>query len=174
MNVLNIHERYLDADSGRVGALIDSLSSRADRLWPGHLWPRMRFDRQLGVGARGGHGPIGYVIDEYVESRSIRFRFTRPRGFDGGHGLELVTGPDRTPVLRHTLKMTTRGLASLAWPLFYRPLHDALVEDALAAAEHSLGLEPTVRPWSLWVRSLRWLVTWGRAPAQSLPPWSPE
>ena len=50
MKVLNIHERELEANHERVGALIDSLSSEDDRLWPNHSWPRMKFDRPLTLG----------------------------------------------------------------------------------------------------------------------------
>ena len=44
MKVINIHERELGANYEQVGALIDSLASEDDRLWPGHSWPRMKFD----------------------------------------------------------------------------------------------------------------------------------
>ena len=62
MEVLNIHEREIDATYEQVGALIDSLSSEEDCLWPNHSWPRMKFDRPLGIGADGGHirGQISY------------------------------------------------------------------------------------------------------------------
>lgn len=58
MKVLNVHERELRATSEQVGALIGSLASRNDLLWPRHIWPKMEFDRPLSVGATGGHGPI--------------------------------------------------------------------------------------------------------------------
>jgi len=67
---------------------------------------------------------------------------------------------------RHTLKMTTNGLAVLSWPVVYRPIHDALIEESLATAEASLGREPRIRHWSFWVRFLRWVVSRGKAPAQ--------
>lgn len=89
MDVLNIHKRKLEADPTAVGALLDSLSSPEDRLWPRHAWPRMAFDRPLEVGARGGHGPIRYVVEAYTPGQSIRFRFIGPSGFDGFHGYEI-------------------------------------------------------------------------------------
>ena len=58
MKIQNIHERVLDAPAGKVGALIDSLAAADDLLWPTDRWPPMQFDRALGVGASGGHGPI--------------------------------------------------------------------------------------------------------------------
>jgi hypothetical protein len=54
----------------------------------------------------------------------------------------------------------------LSWPLIYRPLHDALLEDSLARAQHSLGLSPEIRGWSFWTRLLRRLVSGGKAPPQ--------
>lgn len=128
----------------------------------------MRFDRPLAVGAHGGHGPIRYTVEAYTPGCSILFRFTGPAGFDGHHGFELIPR-DTHGVLRHTVRMRLHGRARLSWPLLYRPLHDALLEDALAAAQHALGLQPDITPWSVRVRLLRWLVTGGKAPAQGLP-----
>lgn len=167
MKVVNIHERMLDAKANRVGSLIDSLSSRDDRLWPKHIWPSMQFDRSLGTGARGGHGPIRYFVEAYVPGRTIRFRFTGPRGLDGFHAFEVVSGTGRSVLLRHTLMMDTRGRAIVSWPLIFRPLHDALIEDALSKAEASLDLVPHVRAWSLWVRILRWAISRGQARPQA-------
>lgn len=162
MHVLNIHERTIAAPIDRVGGLIDTPASPGDRLWPHELWPAMRFDRPLAVGARGGHGPIRYDVAAYEPGRSVRFRFTGPKGFNGFH--ELVAeprGPGST-CLRHTLQMRTTGLARLSWPLLYRPLHDALVEDALDKGERSLGCQPAGARWSARVRLLRWIVSRSR------------
>ena len=169
MQVLNIHERELNASIARVGELIDSLATQADRLWPVHSWPRMQFDRPLGVGASGGHGPIRYKVEAYEPCRFIKFRFTGPRGFDGYHAFDLSTMPGDRVKLRHTVKMNTRGLALISWPLVFEPMHNALIEDALATAEASLGLLPTMQDWSPWVRFLRWLVTGGKAGPQVIP-----
>ncbi len=166
MNEINIHERELNAPVRDVGELIDSLSSRADRLWPTRFWPRMQLDRPLGVGARGGHGPIRYEVEAYNPGRSVRFRFTGPAGFDGFHELEIAGETGESVILRHSLRMRTRGLAILTWPLLFRPLHDALIEDAFATAEAALKLEPRIKPWSIWVRMVRAVTSGGRAPAQ--------
>ena len=69
MQVHNVHEREFDLSLASVGSLIDSLASSNDRLWPNDKWPPMRFDRALAVGARGGHGPIRYSIEEYQPRR---------------------------------------------------------------------------------------------------------
>ena len=169
MQVLNIHERELDAPIARAGELIDSLAARNDRLWPGHSWPRMQLDRPLGAGASGGHGPIRYAVEAYKPGRFIKFRFTGPGGFDGYHAFDLSALSDLHVKLRHTVKMNTHGLALISWPLVFGPLHDALLEDALATAQASLGLPPTMQAWTPWVRFLRWLATGGKAGPQVMP-----
>jgi hypothetical protein len=169
MKVRNVHERELDASPEEVGALVDSLASPRDALWPRDSWPPMRFDRPLSVGATVGHGPVGYSVAAYVRGKSIRFRFHRPRGFEGTHGYEVVAGSSGRTVLRHTLEMTTTGSAQLSWPLAFRPLHDGLLEDSMARAEAAVGIPPTVRRWSPWIRFLRWAMTGGRARGQITP-----
>lgn len=129
----------------------------------------MAFDRPLGVGARGGHGPIRYFVEEHTPGRYIKFRFTGPRGFDGFHSYECIQESD-TVQLRHTLEMTPRGLAILTWPLVFHPLHDALLEDSLTTAEASLGLPLHVQPWSFRVRVLRWLLSRGLTPTRVIRP----
>ena len=169
MTVLNVHERRLAASAAEVGALLDTLATPQDRLWPRGFWPAMRFDGPLAPGASGGHGPIRYAVEAMEPGRAVRFRFLVPRGFDGWHALEIVPDGERASILRHTLAMTPRGTARLVWPLAIRPLHDALLEDALARAEAAVGQTPTVVPWSSWVRLLRFVLSMGRARPQSSP-----
>ena len=169
MKVLNIHERELPVPADQVGVLIDSLSSRDDALWPKQSWPRMELDRPLSVGASGGHGPIRYIVEAYTPGQMIRFHLTGPAGFNGYHRYEIIKSSARSSVLRHTLEMITHGPAVVSWPVAFRPMHDALVEDSLAVAEASLGQPPQVRPWSGWVRLLRWMFSKGRARPQIAP-----
>ena len=169
MEVVNIHERKLETSPERVGALIDTLSSRKDALWPNNVWPKMAFDRPLEVGATGGHGPIRYFVEEYTPGKSIKFRFTGPRGFDGFHGFDVISDPEQPAMLRHTLMMKAGGSAIVSWPLIFRPLHDALIEDAFTKAQAELGITAEIHPWSLWVRVLRWIVSGGRARPQIAP-----
>lgn len=158
MQILNIHERSIARPAAAVGALIDTLSSDGDALWPRSLWPAMRFDRPLSVGADGGHGPIGYAVTEYRPGNYVRFRFSGPKGFNGHHWFDLVPEGEGACTLRHTIAMDARGLGLLLWGTAIRHLHDAVIEDAFSTAEVSLGLQPTVRPWSAWVRFLRRLM----------------
>ncbi|MBC9715137.1 SRPBCC family protein [Streptomyces sp. TRM66268-LWL] len=157
MGVHNVHERLLAAKESEVGALVDSLSAgAADRLWPHPAWPPMEFDRPLAVGAKGGHGPVRYTVTSYVPGTWIRFAFSGPRGFRGFHEFTVLPVDEERTVLRHTLAMNPRGPARLSWPLAFRRLHDACVEDGLDRAE--LACTGTVaRParWTAYVRLLR-------------------
>lgn len=158
MQILNVHERILPGTVAEVGALLDGLAGPDDRLWPVDLWPGlpMRFDRPLGVGADGGHGPVRYRVEEYVPGRLVVFRFAERTGLDGTHRLE-VDDSEGVVELRHVLAgRLKRTKALLTWLLVTRPLHDAVLEDLLDRAE--LAVTGTVlRParWSWRVRLLR-------------------
>ncbi|MDD5297740.1 MAG: hypothetical protein PHU46_12575 [Rhodocyclaceae bacterium] len=169
MKILNIHEREIPVPAATAGVLLNSLASESDGFWPGTTWPRMRLTGPLRVGATGGHGPVRYAVEAFGPGRLVKFRFMAPSGFEGGHFFEVLPAGGRGALLRHTLDMSVTGLAALSWLLVYRPLHDALLEDALALAQLSLGKVPQIRPWSLWVRALRWLLSGGTAPRQ----WAP-
>ena len=158
MRVVNVHERVLHAPADQIGSLIDSLASADDRLWPHDRWPAMRFDRPLGVGASGGHGPIGYVVESYAPGRGVRFRFTKPKSFVGTHRFEVEPMDAATTKLRHVIEMRTVGLARLTWAVAIRPLHNALLEDLLDRAEGYAGRQPPTREWSRWVQLLRWVM----------------
>jgi hypothetical protein len=67
--ICNVHQRSLAVPVAEAGFLIDGLAGPDDRLWPSDRWPAMRFDRPLGVGARGGHGPVRYAVGAYVPGR---------------------------------------------------------------------------------------------------------
>ena len=155
MQVRNVHERRFSLPPATVGALIDSLASHDDRLWPCGNWPPMRFDRPLAVGAVGGHGPVRYSVAEYRPSQSIVFRFSAPRGFNGTHRFEVEEQQGQT-VLRHVIEMRATGMALLSWPLAIRSLHNAAIEDCFDQAAISLKADlPHPARWSVYVRLLR-------------------
>lgn len=155
MRVLNEHSRQIEASPEAVGALIDALASKDDRLWPHERWPRMDLDGPLAEGAKGGHGPIRYSVEAYDPGREILFRFDAPTGFDGTHGFVVKPRGDGCE-LRHTVKMRISGAALFTWPLIFRALHDALLEDGLDKAESDLmGREWVHRNWHWTVRTLR-------------------
>lgn len=156
MKVLNVHERELPPGAA-LRSLIDGLSGTEDGLWPWETWPAMRFDRPLGPGAVGGHGPIRYTVEAYENGTRIRFRFTAPKGFKGFHEYRVVPTGDSV-VLQHVLQMSLTGMARISWPLLFRPLHDALIEDSLDKSERSVtGEVEEPKSWSVSVRVLRWV-----------------
>lgn len=159
MRVSNVHERRLDASAERVGALVDALGSAHDRVWPTGEWPALRFDRPLQLGARGGHGPVRYSVEGYEPGRCVTFRFTAPAGFDGTHRFIVERDSGDSTRLRHILEMKARGPALISWPVVFRPLHDALLEDLMDRAELALG-RAAGRPaeWSPYVKLLRALL----------------
>ena len=163
MHVVNVHHRTFKVPCTQLGLLIDSLASSNDLLWPREAWPAMAFDRPLGVGAEGGHGPVRYTVCEYVAGRSIVFAFDAPAGFDGTHRFDVLPTAEGCE-LRHTLEMRAGWPAKLTWPLAFRPMHDALIEDAMAKAQAVVGEVPNAVPWSRGVRLLRRLVASGRTP----------
>jgi hypothetical protein len=115
----------------------------------------MRFDRPLSVVAVGGHGPIRYRVEEHSPGSHIVFGFTGPPGLTGTHEWRIEPAGDGCR-LRHAIEGATAGKMLAAWPLLYRPLHDALIEDALDKAELSLtGAVARPRSWSWRVRFLR-------------------
>lgn len=169
MNVLNLHERELPVSAVRAGALIDTLASPTDSLWPRQCWPAMELAGGLRIGAMGGHGPVRYQVEAYCPGSSVTFRFLAPRGFDGYHRFEVEERTANTAILRHTIRMNASGAASLSWPMVFRPLHDALIEDCLANAEAALGLPSRSVPWSRWVKVLRWFLSGGKRRPQTKP-----
>jgi hypothetical protein len=155
MHVRNVHRRTTGSPE-ELDTLLGALASDTDELWPGDRWPRMRLDGLLALGAQGGHGPIRYRVESCQRSHSVRFRFERPRGCDGVHEFTVVVDGEALAQLVHVLEARMSGLALLSWPLVFRPLHDALIEDALDNAErHVTGQLQRPARWSTYVRGLR-------------------
>jgi hypothetical protein len=155
--IRNVHERTLAATPEEVGALIDSLSSPGDRLWPSARWPAMRLDAPLARGARGGHGPIRYWVESYEPGARVVFRFEHASRLVGTHRFELEPASGRGTVLRHVAEGRPYGWMRLGWPLCFRWLHDAAVEDALDRAQAELaGRAWEPRPLGAWVMAVRW------------------
>ncbi len=152
----NVHERQIPVPAAVVGAMLDRLAGDDDPLWPFPAWPPLRFDAPLGVGARGGHGPIRYSVLAYEPGQSVRFTFAPTLGVDGYHELSVHPLDRQRCLLRHVLTGHARGRMRLGWPLAFRWLHDALIEDLLDNAEHAAtGSVGRPRRWSPRVRLLR-------------------
>lgn len=158
MKVLNIHRRMIGQPKEAIMALLETLGTKNDLVWPLEKWPAMRLDQGLKVGSRGGHGPIQYTIDHYVPGELIRFEFSRPKGFHGCHRFEFSeTGPDKT-MLTHTIEMHTSGTGTIKWLFAIRWLHDALIEDAFDKIENHFSLDTKETKWNSWVKLLRYVL----------------
>ncbi|GAB3840392.1 hypothetical protein HDA39_002572 [Kribbella italica] len=72
-DVVERHERTLDAPIHTAGRLIDEVTDPGGELWPSPPWWPLRLDRPLAVGARGGHGPVRYHVSAYDPGRRVRF-----------------------------------------------------------------------------------------------------
>ena len=158
MKIWNVHERRLNAPPEKVGTILNTLSSRDDRLWPHDRWPAQQFDKPLGVGARGGHAFVRYAVSAFVPGRIVEYRFDgtgMTAAWDGRHLFEVV--PRRSHVLlRHTIDAAADPKTWLTWFFVIRPMHNALMEDALDRAEMNLGTGPK-KParWVMWVKLMR-------------------
>lgn len=158
MRATSVHRRRLAAPVDDVGALIDTLSSADDRLWPHQNWPAMRFDGPLAVGAAGGHAFIRYRVEAYRPGSSVTFRITGPRGFAGIHRFD-TQGDGDAAIITHSIDATVTLRFAPKWFGVVRPLHDALMEDALDNAEReTTGTVADPARWSWWVRLLRRLL----------------
>ena len=159
MRVYNVHQRSIEAPTTTVRALIDTLASRHDRLWPHETWPDMRFDQPgLTIGGVGGHGPVGYRVEHHEPGRSVLFRFTgRPVGLWGTHQFLVQEAGADSCVLWHVTEVEARGRMRLTWFTFWRFLHDALIEDSLAKAAREAIPDGRHRQprWNAYVRFLR-------------------
>ena len=158
MTVFNVHRREVAASADEVGQLVDTLAGRGDRLWPHERWPAMHFDLPgVTPGGRGGHGPVRYRVVSHEPGRSVTFEFLgRPRGLLGHHQFVVQGTGTASCVLWHLTDLEPRFPMTVTWRLFWRPLHDALIEDALAKAQdvgHGLGAPR--QSWSPYVRLLR-------------------
>ncbi|NJK45683.1 MAG: SRPBCC family protein [Pleurocapsa sp. SU_196_0] len=156
--IRNHHSRVLNAEVTKIGKLIDDLSSNQDHFWPNKIWPAMHFDRPLQIGANGGHADIRYEVSAYTPSQRIEFRFKAPVGFVGTHRFFIEPIGANQCILHHFLDIQPRGIAKLTW-LIIRPIHDALLEDALDNATRFSGREPRQpASWSAYVRLMRWIM----------------
>lgn len=149
--VRNEHERVIEAPAGEVGALLDRLSAEDDPVFPTPAWVAMIFDRPLGVGATGGHGPVRYSVAEYEPGRRVRFAFTPPD--NGFHEMSVEPAGEGRCRVRHVLETELLGKNRLLWPAVVRPLHDTVIEEVFDNIERVTtgGCARPVR-WSPQVR----------------------
>lgn len=142
--IRNVYQRYIAAYPAEVGALLDSVGTPEDRLWPAPPRDAMVLRHpdgpSLRVGARGGHGPIRYRVEAHDPGRRVLFRLAGGAGLDGWHALTVEPAAGGS-LLRHELQVRPRGLARLVVPVVLS-MHDCYVEDAFDRAERELGVGP--------------------------------
>lgn len=155
MKVLNIHTRLFDQPRSEIVALVKTLATENDALWPKEQWPAMRFKNGIQVGAKGGHGPIRYTVETYDPNKIIQFRFSKPMGFHGIHKFEVQGIAKQKTEVKHTIAMKTKGKGTFLWFFGIRALHNALIEDAFDKMESHFTQEKKTTPWNFWVRFLR-------------------
>ena len=155
MKVLNIHSRKVNSPKHKLLELLDTLSTKEDKIWPIEKWPAMNFKKGLTIGAYGGHGPIRYELIEYSPQSHLTFKFKKPKGFKGIHKLEFIeSNPEQTEI-KHTIDMTTSGVGTLKWLTAIKWLHNALIEDAFDKIENQLSGKSIRTKWNSWVKILR-------------------
>lgn len=158
MKVLNIHQRTVAQPLEEIAALLETLATKQDKIWPKEHWPKMKLDKGLTVGSTGGHGPIAYVVKQYLPNSLVTFEFLAPKGFSGIHQFELKALGEQHTEIKHVIDMKLSGLGLISWPVAIRWLHDALIEDAFDKIENQFSTEQKKTPWNLWVKILRRLL----------------
>ncbi|WP_298239025.1 hypothetical protein [uncultured Algibacter sp.] len=158
MHVVNIHKRIINQPKTEVSPLLETLAAKNDKIWPNSKWPKIRFKNGLKVGEKGGHGTIRYAVEDYIQGELIVFRFLTPKGFDGIHKFEIIKASGNKTEVKHSIIMTTHGLATLQWVSIIRWLHDALIENAFDVIENNFSKEKIVTKWSMWVRLWRFIL----------------
>ncbi|MCX0276574.1 SRPBCC family protein [Brevibacterium sp. CS2] len=152
MRVRNRQSRDLDRPAAEVAALLSTLGTRDDGLWPVHLWFPMRLDGPPLVGAAGGHGPVRYHCTERSPD-AVTFAFDSILGSRHWRGFHrfVVVPSARGSRLVHDLELRIGPWRRLQWAVLVGPLHDAVLEDLL---DRAAGVTGPPR-WSPWVRLLR-------------------
>ncbi|BDS14730.1 SRPBCC family protein [Aureispira anguillae] len=155
MKVLNIHKRIIQQPIAPIAALLKTLASPNDQIWPTEQWPRMKLNNGLNVDSTGGHGPIHYRVQTYLPNQLVEFKFIAPKAFKGTHKFELIELAPNQTIIQHSLDMKVTGIGILTWSIGIRWLHDALIEDAFDKVENQFLETPKKTSWNLWVRLLR-------------------
>ena len=158
MKVINIHKRIINQPKENVSKLLETLSTKDDKIWPNKKWPAIKFKEGLKVGSFGGHGSIRYKIVSYDIGNSIYFEFIKSSGFIGFHSFEIKELEINVIEVKHTIEMNTTGKGIFNWAIVIRWLHDALIEDALDNIENCFSDKNKTTEWSFWVKTLRFFL----------------
>ena len=158
MHVVNTHKRIINQPKADVVVLLETLSTKDDKVWPTTNWPAMRFRNGLKLGEKGGHGIIRYAVEDYISGEVIVFKFLKPKGFDGIHKFEIFEKEPNMMEIKHSIIMQTHGLVTLQWVFVIRWLHDALIENAFDTIENNFLEDKIFTKWTIWVRLWRFIL----------------
>jgi hypothetical protein len=152
--VVNVHSRVIPAPPATVGALLDTLGSPDDRVFPAAAWPTTPFvlDGPLAVGAAGRLGSLALVVEELASGRRLVFRFADGQGVAGHHRFDIEPTGQESARLTHRLECTFAARLRPIAPIFLRQ-HDALVEDLFDRLE--LGATGRVAHPARWPLAVR-------------------
>jgi hypothetical protein len=154
LQVINIHKRIIGTSTVEIAKLLSTLASKNDMMIAADKWPRMKLDKGLQVGSKGGHGPIKYFVKDYNPEKSITFHFDL-KGFDGIHRFDIHDLGNDNSELVHIIDMKTSGIMTLKWITAIRWLHDAYIEDAFDKVENHFHSNQKQSKWNFWVKILR-------------------
>ena len=105
--------------------------------------------------ARPAHVCVRYSVAAYEPASSVEFTIQGPPGFTGSHGFH-VHPEENGAVLTHWIEGAASARFVPAWLMVVRPLHDALIADALDKAEAAAaGTAWIPAPFPRRVRILR-------------------
>jgi len=155
MRVVNSHKRVIHQPKAQLSQLFDTLGLEDDKIWPHENWPAMRFKDGLKVGSQGGHGRIRYKIIAFSPGNHIKFKFSKPEGFNGTHELIINSLTENSTEIVHEILVNTSFKATFFWLFIIRWLHDALIEEAFDKVENYFLFKKKETPYSFWVKFLR-------------------
>ena len=155
MTILNIHKRKIHQHKEKVSNLFKTLATRHDKIWPYENWPAMHFKDGMQVGSKGGHGLVRYTIIDFKEGEFVKFRFSKPDGFNGTHELKIRAIDDSITEIEHIISAELSLKASVLWVFVIRWLHDALIEDAFDKVENQFTVHKKRSEYNIWVKLLR-------------------
>ena len=155
MKVLNIHKRIINQSKSEVSEILKTLATENDKVWPKEKWPEMKFKGGIKVGAKGGHGPIRYLVEKYNPNQIIQFKFSKPTGFNGIHKFEIEELDKNKTEIKHTIDMKAEGKGIFIWTFAIRSLHNALIEDGFDKIENNFCDSKKKTEWNFWTKFLR-------------------
>lgn len=160
MDVINTHKRIINLPKAEVATLLETLSTKKDKVWPKDNWPSIRFKNGLKVREVGGHGIIRYSVYEFIPEKLIVFKFLKPKGFNGIHKFEIVAINKSSTEVKHSIIMkTTSMMATLKWVIAIKWLHNALIENAFDTIENNYLEVKKHTKWNCWVSLWRFILT---------------